>query len=170
MPMSVTVCLAGTTDDEDARERHIGAAQYPTCPQRHRAVSYCSEWWPYYTVRDRLNLSLKSQKIEQEFKKGKDEIQLEMDKILKENEQMEEEFKNEQDQIQVKIDSMQIIDDGAARTPSSSAQDPDNVVAAMEAIVEENFQMEKQFKQSRTRFSTKWISFRLAGELRRERD
>ncbi|KAK5729435.1 hypothetical protein LTR17_011965 [Elasticomyces elasticus] len=39
MPVSVTVCLAGTTDDEDARERHVGAAQYPTAFQGHRAAA-----------------------------------------------------------------------------------------------------------------------------------
>ncbi|KAK5707133.1 hypothetical protein LTR17_020940 [Elasticomyces elasticus] len=65
MPVSVTVCLAGTTDDEDARERHVGAAQYPTAFQRHQAAarlaasgrhkhSRCTD----RTRGNRLNLSL----------------------------------------------------------------------------------------------------------------
>ncbi|KAK3652504.1 hypothetical protein LTR56_005215 [Elasticomyces elasticus] len=79
--------------------------------------------------------------------------------------QMEEQFKREQAQIQLKVDS--IIDAGAARTtssgksanlthPQTGANDSsqpfkfnilENVAATMEATVEENFQMEKQFKQ-----------------------
>ncbi|KAK4961125.1 hypothetical protein LTR10_001615 [Elasticomyces elasticus] len=82
-----------------------------------------------------------------------DEIQLETDQIVEENYHQE----------------MQIIDDGAARTTSSgksanlthpqTGANEIYVVAAMESIVEENFQMEKQIKQSRTRFSTKWIRY-----------
>ncbi|KAK3621867.1 hypothetical protein LTR56_022532 [Elasticomyces elasticus] len=68
------------------------------------------------TSQRHLNRLDEMPKMEQEFKNGEGEIQLEMDKILTENEQ---EFKEQQDQIQAEMDK--------------TFQIPADVVAAIEA-------------------------------------